>query len=65
MKCTFCGKEIRGYGNSSIPLSDDLCCDECNANVVVPYRIFLHSSEQKKITPKGEDSDLSDKDNRT
>lgn len=48
MKCCICGKEINGYGNNPSPLKGDLCCDECNINVVVPYRMFINSLSNSK-----------------
>ena len=32
--CVLCGKEYEGYGNNAQPLSDGLCCDECNTKVI-------------------------------
>lgn len=50
MKCIICGNEIKKYGNSPYPISKDgECCNECNLNAVVPYRIFLNSIEKKNI----------------
>ena len=43
MKCCICGKEIVGYGNSPSPLAGNKCCDECNAKVVMPVRLFLNT----------------------
>ena len=43
MKCSICGKEIVGYGNSIYPLEGRKCCDECNMKVVMPVRIFIRS----------------------
>ena len=40
-KCVICGKEINGYGNSALPIVDDICCDECNNYVIVPSRLYL------------------------
>lgn len=43
MKCSICGKEIKGYGNNPYPVrigEDDRCCDECNAKYVIPVRIL-------------------------
>ena len=40
--CCICGKKFRGWGNNPWPVSKkdgDLCCDTCNATVVVPARI--------------------------
>lgn len=43
MKCSICGKEIVGYGNSIYPLEGRKCCDECNMKVVMPVRIFIRT----------------------
>jgi len=39
MKCSICGKEFEGWGNNAWPVNDGTCCDECNANVVIPMRL--------------------------
>lgn len=40
--CCICGKEFTGWGNSPYPIKQrGRCCDECNANMVVPARILL------------------------
>ena len=42
--CSFCKKEIDGYGNNPEPLKKfaQRCCDKCNANIVIPVRgIYL------------------------
>ena len=41
--CCICGDEIDGYGNSPAPIAGKCCCDKCNNNVVVPYRVFLNN----------------------
>ena len=41
-KCCLCGKEIEGYGNNPSPLKGDICCDECNATILVPLRLYLY-----------------------
>lgn len=38
-KCVICGKEYTGYGNNAYPVNEGRCCDECNANIVIPARI--------------------------
>lgn len=48
MKCSICGKEIKGYGNNAFPVGSGHCCDECNGKVVIPYRLFLGSAGSKK-----------------
>lgn len=40
-KCSICGKEFDGFGNNPSPLNRDLCCDECNQNLVIPLRMLL------------------------
>jgi len=56
MKCTICGKEIKGYGNSAYPVTEGKCCEDCNMKVVLPVRIFnanINSSEWAMIiTPE-------------
>ena len=47
MKCSFCGKEIVGYGNSPSPLEGGRCCDECNMKIVMPVRCFLGTLEHR------------------
>lgn len=40
--CCICGKEFDGYGNNPYPVKDKgCCCDECNANAVIPARIGI------------------------
>ena len=41
MKCCICGEEINGYGNNAEPLAEGECCDRCNIEVVIPYRLAL------------------------
>lgn len=40
-KCCICGSEFEGYGNNPAPVAGKYCCDKCNNNVIVPYRVFL------------------------
>jgi len=57
MRCSICGKEIKGRGNSPYPIPGGKCCDECNYRVVVPVRVFLNSIEKGDVAilikPKG------------
>lgn len=46
MKCSLCGKEIKGYGNNPAPIGVGPCCDQCNTRVVIPYRTFLSLVEK-------------------
>lgn len=49
MKCCICGKEIKGYSNNPAPIAGRECCDECNNNVIVPYRVFLSTLGKKNL----------------
>ena len=46
MKCSICSKEFNEPGNNASPLKRGKCCDACNAQIVIPLRIYL-SSENK------------------
>lgn len=39
--CCLCGQTFTGHGNNPAPLgkTGEVCCDECNANRVVPARL--------------------------
>lgn len=37
-KCSICGKEYEGKGNSAVPVNDGVCCDKCNMEIVVQRR---------------------------
>ena len=43
--CCICGKECTGYGNNPEPIvpyaSGQRCCDQCNAEKVIPKRLEL------------------------
>ena len=45
-KCSICGKKYDGYGNNARPVNDGKCCDYCNANVVIPARIYQWKERQ-------------------
>ena len=38
-KCVLCNKNSKGYGNNAQPKAEGRCCDKCNYEVVLPYRI--------------------------
>jgi hypothetical protein len=54
--CCICGGWFEGWGNNPWPVVDDadaICCDKCNAELVVPFRIKQvlengHGTEQHK-----------------
>jgi len=58
MKCTICSKPIEGYQNNPAPFRGDACCDECNAKVIIPARIFLGRIKNKQAMILEEDNSL-------
>lgn len=54
-RCCICGGVFTGYGNNPWPLENypARCCDKCNEDIVVPFRIKQilengHGTEQSK-----------------
>lgn len=48
MKCIFCGKEIdTRQAHNAAPMKEGYCCEDCNAKVVLPFRVFLSTCERK------------------
>jgi hypothetical protein len=47
-QCILCQKIFTGWGNNSQPIKDGQCCDECNSNTVMPFRL----RELEKDTPE-------------
>lgn len=37
--CSICGKMCEGYPNNADPVTDGICCDDCNFSKVIPARI--------------------------
>lgn len=40
--CSICGRKCEGYGNNPYPVTkgeNDRCCDDCNAEQVIPARL--------------------------
>jgi hypothetical protein len=54
MKCSICDKAIPvkeggwSEGNNAQPINDGRCCDECNANVVIPARLHAVSNRHEE-----------------
>ena len=40
MKCVICRRKFEGHGNNALPIKEGKCCDKCNQEVVVPFRII-------------------------
>jgi len=37
--CCICKQPYEGYGNNAEPFEVGRCCDRCNKEFVIPYRI--------------------------
>ena len=55
MKCCICKKEIEvkgtwNKGNNANPVKDGRCCDKCDNEIVIPFRIksFIKDRIRKK-----------------
>lgn len=66
MRCSICGKVIKGYGHSVSPLEGGACCDKCNIRVVLPVRLFLRTIDSKEyaLLIKEKEVDLVKPDNK-
>lgn len=39
-KCCFCGVDLKPKEkNNAAPITNGFCCDNCNFNIIIPYRI--------------------------
>ena len=46
--CDICLRELKGEKHNPSPIEVSVCCDECNTNVVIPYRIYLSNENKDK-----------------
>lgn len=53
--CSICGKEFDGFGNNAKPVNDGVCCDKCNAEVVIPRRMEECMAGKKQDDVNNED----------
>jgi hypothetical protein len=49
--CAICHEEYQGHGNNAEPAARGLCCDACNARVVMPARIRAMTERRKEEQP--------------
>ncbi len=55
--CCFCYKDAGEYGNNPEPLmdyEDGKCCDGCNVELVLPYRILAYTDYDKFLKLKNQ-----------
>lgn len=50
LSCVICGKKSLGYGHNAMPASEGRCCDKCNEEVVIPFR--MKENLTRNITKK-------------
>jgi DNA-directed RNA polymerase subunit RPC12/RpoP len=48
MRCSICGQEIIGDEHNAMPVTNDICCESCNDNVVIPIRLYNLGTNQKE-----------------
>ena len=54
MRCAICSKEIKGAEHNAIPVINGSCCEQCNYQVVIPFRLYQlgkNTSQALVITP--------------
>ena len=59
-KCILCGKEFDGWGNNAWPIKDGICCDECNAEKVIPARLAQLYKNKSKLKEDKEEKEIPD-----
>jgi len=55
-KCPICNNELVSEGNNASPINISNVCNECNMNVVIPYRIYLSNKIKDRamvVSPEG------------
>lgn len=57
-KCSLCGKSFKGMGHNPMPLREytERCCNDCNADVVIPLRMQLTVSHHRLLYVFGGDN---------
>jgi hypothetical protein len=46
--CSICGGAIVGFGNDAWPVNDRRCCDQCNAEGVIPALRLLERDTKRE-----------------
>ena len=44
--CSICREEFEGFGNNAEPINNGICCNDCNALVVIPARIKMMTNKK-------------------
>jgi hypothetical protein len=48
MLCTICRKTIEGDIHNAMPITSDVCCSQCNHQVVIPFRFYALGTNSKE-----------------
>lgn len=54
-KCCICGANYGGYGNNAEPVASGRCCNDCNAEVIIPARISMMFDAESYVFDSEED----------
>jgi len=46
--CCICAADMKSHKNYAAPLIESWCCDECNANYVIPARFASYYSHKDR-----------------
>ena len=46
--CSICRKQCVGFSNNAYPVNNGRCCNECNADTVIPTRIARLYSQKEE-----------------
>ena len=46
-ECDICHCKFTEWGNNPAPFIGEICCDECNTNLVVPARIYISMKRRR------------------
>ena len=57
-KCVICDVELAWFGHNASPVADGLCCEFCNALVVIPARVEVIRCPECLRTNLNEDKTL-------
>ncbi len=48
-KCCICGANYGRYGNNAEPVASGRCCNDCNAEVIIPARISMMFGAEENL----------------
>ena len=61
IKCCFCGKDIKYYGNDIRPINTskgDRCCDACNLSIVISTRRCIWEIDSENAVLKQNNEEI-------